>query len=61
MLDLKVIMGIGCMFVVILMTFSVVKIGKKNDNDNVNDNFFMEHRDTKARRINKNRRKTTFL
>ena len=49
------------MLMVILMTFSGVKIGKKNDNDNVNDNFFMEHKDTKARRINKNRRKTTFL
>ena len=54
-------MGIGRLFVVILMTFSVVKIAKINDNDNVNDNFFMEHKDTKARRINKNRRKTSFL
>lgn len=47
MLDLKVIMGIGRLFVVILMTFSGVKIGKKNDNDN----FFMEHRDTKAQSL----------
>lgn len=28
------------MLVVILMTFSVVKIGKKYENENVNDNFF---------------------
>lgn len=33
-------MGIGRLFVVILMTFSGVKIGKINDNVNVNDNFF---------------------
>ncbi len=33
-------MGIGRLFVVILMTFSVVKIGKINDNVNDNDNFF---------------------
>ena len=29
------------MLVVILMTFSVVKIGKKYENENVNDNFFI--------------------
>jgi hypothetical protein len=40
MLDLKVIMGIGRLFVVSLMTFSVVKIGKINDNVNDNDDFF---------------------
>ena len=33
-------MGIGRLFVVILMTFSVVKIGKINDNVNDNDDFF---------------------
>ena len=41
MLDLKVITYIGRVLVVILMTFSVVKIGKKYENENVNDNFFI--------------------
>ena len=40
MIDLKVITYIVRLFVVILMTFSVVKIGKINDNVNDNDDFF---------------------
>ena len=40
MLDLKVITEVGRVLVVILMTFSVVKIGKINDNVNDNDDFF---------------------
>ena len=41
MLDLKVITEVWRVLVVILMTFSVVKIGKKYENDNENDNFFL--------------------
>ena len=40
MIDLKVVIRGVCVLIVILMTFSVVKIGKINDNVNDNDDFF---------------------